>query len=215
MGICLGVFAYLMLDSIGVALLAVGFFCVLPIFFFPFKEENRYKVLVYSFVGIGFILIVIALPFTYRDWDSKISGRDLRPSYLSRDLHILNKSTYGGMPELSKAIHNDIKAKMEDKEEALKYHLFTRTNETNLLVLIKIPELKKYDGETRESLMEWVEDFIEQKTEFSNFALYIGLQGEFLIGAISTPEKKEVEYSFQINMDLYPFYSSLPIFKRK
>lgn len=96
------------------------------------------------------------------------------------------------------------------------FSYFTRISDDNkrILVLIKMPKMKKVEKGARMEAVDLVEEFLEGRDDLRDKELYMGVKGRYTLMVIKTPT---YEYSGKLGISthLYDFYGPRENFEAK
>jgi hypothetical protein len=135
----------------------------------------------------GLLVFLTSLPVFFAERHRKSIPPDPRLARLNADEAELTRLTVGGDKALSASVRDLLlqvavpEAKLEDS------HIFTRSNDGAVLVLVKAPNLRKFKDNARTELLDAIETAIEGDERFILADVYIGVRGTVAYGAIRTP----------------------------
>ncbi|MBX6316065.1 MAG: hypothetical protein IRY99_24605 [Isosphaeraceae bacterium] len=135
---------------------------------------------------------------------------DPRAAQLRADERTLDQSRLGGEVELSEGLARDLAAITTAAAKADDYHVFTRATPEKVLVLVKVPNLKKYKESARVQLVGAIADLLSERDQLQGKQLYIGVKGQLTFGAIRVPPDLVKTGSVLSASLLYDFYGPKP-----
>jgi hypothetical protein len=114
---------------------------------------------------------------------------DPRAEKFNADEKTLGNNPTAGDAKLSEFIKEGLQALTIPEAKAERYQVFTRRNGNSVLVLVKVPDLKKYKDTARRQLLDAVVALVEIANKGQNPKVYVGIKGGFVFGAVRiTPD---------------------------
>jgi hypothetical protein len=120
---------------------------------------------------------------------------------LKADERSLDSSRLTGDPELAGAVFDAIKERAHED----RMHVFAKTQDDRVLVLVKIPTLKELDEADRRRVVETLVAFLASHSVSGGHRPFVGIKGRLLFGAIQTPAGTKVGSSV-LDAPLLDFY---------
>ena len=162
-------------------------------------------ILQFSFVAAIFVLLF-----------SCGGPRDPRDKMIKEDLESLDEITYHEKDTLAKdlKIFFDTLINKQIKPEDFNYLTKISDDNKRLLVLIKMPKLKKVKKDERLEAVDMVKLFMLSREDLRDKELYMAVKGQFTLMLIKTPT---YEYSGKLGLreKLYDFYGPRENFEEK
>lgn len=170
-------------------------------------QRRRFPAL--FFIPLPFAAVPIGLlAFPMMLFEAMARNRpvDPRDNLLSADERVLDSTLVGGDAVLSRAILDSLQEWTVEEAGADAYHVFTKRRGDAVLVLVKVPNLKKYEETARTQLLDAITEIVEADPESEGKRVYIGIKGKLTYGAIRLPTG-EVKTGTAVDDDkLYAFY---------
>lgn len=159
-------------------------------------------------VAAGFlVLLAIFFIVNLLYWSSKEPKTDLdqRAVFLQEDL----TKTVVQPDSITDAISYQLKACMDPSIEGIdtdKIGYYTKTDGNKILVLLQVNDLKNTYTATRKEILYSVEDCLSYFLNLEDFQLYIGVNGNWNMVLVKTPEAEDLGGRFAKSSLLFPFY---------
>jgi hypothetical protein len=131
---------------------------------------------------------------------------DPRADKFNADEKALGDSPTAGDTKLSELIKAGLQALTIPEAKAERYQVFTRRNGDAVLVLVKVPDLKKYKDTARQQLLEAVVALVEAAEDGKKPRVYVGIKGGLVFGAARTPDGAVSTGRLVSESKLYGFY---------
>lgn len=131
---------------------------------------------------------------------------DPRAAQFNADERALGDSPTAGDRPLSELIKAGLQALTIPEARAERYQVFTRRRGDAVLVLVKVPDLKKYKENARRQLLDAVVVLVEAAEEGKDPKVYVGVKGGLVFGAIRTPPDVVDTGRVVSESKLYGFY---------
>lgn len=136
---------------------------------------------------------------------AKPGPADPRYARFQQDETALDQSKISGDPKLASAAHDALMTVARDDD----MRVFASTSDGRVLVLAKIPSLKKISKADRDRMVTVLTDSVEADSALKGPKLYLGIKGRLTYGVVSTPSGKEIG-SVVLEAPLYSFYDPPP-----
>ena len=108
---------------------------------------------------------------------------DPRAALFNADEKALGDSATAGDAKLSELVKAGLQALTIPEAKAERYQVFTRRRGEAVLVLVKVPDLKKYKDNARRELLEAVVALVEAADAGKKPKVYVGVKGGLVFGA--------------------------------
>ena len=131
---------------------------------------------------------------------------DPRADKFNADEKALGDSPTAGDAKLSELVKTGLQALTIPEAKAERYQVFTRRNGNAVLVLVKVPDLKKYKDTARRQLLDAVVALVEAADEGKSPKVYVGIKGGLVFGAVRTPPNVVDTGRLVSESKLYGFY---------
>ncbi|MFO0960508.1 MAG: hypothetical protein U0800_24250 [Isosphaeraceae bacterium] len=131
---------------------------------------------------------------------------DPRAELFNADEKALGENPTAGDAELSELVKAGLQALTIPEAKAERYQVFTRRRGDAVLVLVKVPDLKKYKNTARRQLLDAVVALVEAVDKGKSPKVYVGVKGGLVFGAIRTPPDVVDTGRVVLESKLYGFY---------
>ena len=156
---------------------------------------------------IGLFLCCASVPLFLVERVARNAPRDPRAALLDADEATLRRFRAGGDASLSRDVLEHLASIVEESEAKVEdYHVFTRLGPDAVLVLVQVPNLKRYKPEAREQLLNFIEGMLWAEERAQGKKIYIGVKGSVAYGAIRGPEDFTKTGAAVNERPLYDFY---------
>lgn len=160
---------------------------------------------------IGILLVLASVPMFLVERVVRNAPRDPRAALLDADESTLRQFRVGGDAALSNDILEHLASIVEEKGAKVEdYHVFTRVGSDAVLVLVQVPNLKQYEPEAREQLLNFIEGMLWAEERVQGKKLYIGVKGRVAYGALRGPNDFTKTGAAVSERPLYEFYGAGP-----
>lgn len=159
----------------------------------------------WHWTGIGVIAFIVVLSNII----NATKEVDPRRELLQGDLKQMTNNPSENIDSTAyklKAFFNDF-ANEEIKPE--QFEFLTKTNDQKVLILVKIPNLKKVEKSGRKDVIDMIELIADSEESIKDMDKYIGVHGRFNMMMVKTPQRFEND-NFVSDDALFDFYGSKP-----
>ena len=130
---------------------------------------------------------------------------DPRKKMFVEDGMMLGIQEFGGNTALSMKISTELKAIMVKEAQPENINIFTKMKEDRVLLLLRMPTLKRLSDPARTDLLDALSKLLETLDETKGKKSFIGIRGQVLFGAVRNPNFTEVGGTVS-ETHLYGFY---------
>ncbi|MCP3922432.1 MAG: hypothetical protein GY714_07600 [Desulfobacterales bacterium] len=111
---------------------------------------------------------------------------DSRYAYVKTDVKILKSKEFSGDIELSKKIKQMFESNLIEQADASKFKVFSKHKNNKLIVLVYVPNLKKFPKDSQIVLADLLDSFL--KKQFPTKVHYFGFRGKYVFGVGQGPD---------------------------
>lgn len=209
-GIVAGVILLVLTGSLGAGVLTIATAWIgVGLWWRHSGEEGKRPYPSIYFIPLPFAggpLVFLALALLALQAFGTRAQADTRGVELKADEETLNNNSAGGDEELSQQILDVFQEAAGDPQNKSGIRIFTRIAPHGVLVLVKIPDLKKHPNGDRERLLKSIATLVRKNESLRDQPIYIGIKGKVAYGAIMTPPEKIEVGSVVISTLLYGVY---------
>ena len=137
-------------------------------------------------------LACLAVPMLFVEWAARSRPHDPRDDRLEADERTLDAQLVGGDEELSRRILDVLQTFAVEEAGADAFHVFTRRRGDATLVLLKVPNLRRYADPARVQLLDAVADAVRSGPGTAAGPVYVGVKGRLTYGAVRRPAGDEL-----------------------
>ena len=135
----------------------------------------------------------------------EVTASDMKKEYLKEDI---KQSTETPIMALDSVSYN-LKVCVDQSIEGIdvdKIRYYSKIKDRKLLVLLKVGDMKKIQKESRKELVYVVEECLNSFVEMDAFETYIGVDGNWNMLLVKTPNGSDLEGKYADEKLLLPFY---------
>lgn len=183
--------------SIKLTVKGEGYFAMPSVFFIP---THVYTALI---VLLGIVTFAGEPSFSQPK-----KAKDHRVDMVEADQKLLTANKYTGYEDIASDMDNLLSFALVDEAEADELHYLIKKNDggDKILVMIKFPNIKKFEKDARKEFLSLVEEYISEVDFFDNRELYISIQDERSIWITATPNGTHTSKLLADENDLVDFY---------
>lgn len=140
---------------------------------------------------------------------------DPRKPLFDVDEEYLNSTTVDPSDSLALELQSYLSVLVNEELEPSEFAYHTRISDDNkrLLVLIKMPKLKKAKKESRTEIVSLIQAWQMIKPSVKNLELYLGVKGQITWMITKKPNTSAENSLVELESDLYDFYGPLSQFQ--
>jgi hypothetical protein len=137
----------------------------------------------------GVLALLLVVPVALLNRAAVQRDSDPRMQALRADEQTLKATQVGGDLSLSRAVSTGLADIANAEVKAGEFHVFTRTSDRAVLVLLQADNLKEFSEEARRQLINFITGIVWAETT-ADRDVYIGVRGRVAYGAVAWPDEQ-------------------------
>jgi hypothetical protein len=156
-------------------------------------------------IAIFFFIILLIISW-FKSKDEPEKPKDIREAYLRSDISkVTNKPTLE-TDSTSFYIKDYMDEIFDDELNKKEIKYFSKINEDKVLIILDINDIKKIKASERHYILKFVKSALEEHEGYEKMKKYIGVDGQWNMVLVSTPNGSDTKGKFADKELLYSFY---------